>query len=151
MFYQLLPRQADNSYQGRKLALWIFALVLLMLAAMSANSIFNGHFVAINVDGLPLDTFTPAGAQAVVSFYAIWGGTQLIIVMFGIITMILYRTLVPLMFLVLLLEQLFLRGIHYFLPIAKPKGVPASWFIVLLLSLMALGLILSLWRRRAEA
>lgn len=148
MFNQLLPRQADNGFQGCKPALWIFVLILLILTAMSVNSIFNGHSVAINADGLPLDTYTPEGAQAVVSFYAIWGGTQLIIVMLGIITMIRYRALVPLMFLMLLLEQLILRVIHYYLPVAKPEGTPASWFIVLLLSLMTLGLLLSLWRSR---
>ena len=151
MFNQLVPRQADNSYEGRKLALWIFALVLLVLAAMSVNSIFNGHYVAKDIDGLPLDTYTLAGVQAVVSLFAIWGGAQLIIVMLGIITMLRYRALVPLMFLALLFQRLLMRVIHYYLPIAKPEGVSISWFIVLLMSLMALGFILSIWRRRARA
>ena len=150
MINHFLPRQADNTYPGRKLALWIFTLVLLMLAAMSVNSIFNGHSIAVNADGLPLDTYTPAGAQAVVSFYAIWGVTQLVIVLFGVIALVRYRALVPLVLALLLLEQLLLRVIDYFLPIAKPHGVPASWFVILLLALMVLGLVLSLWRRRVE-
>ena len=151
MFNQLLPRQADNSFQGRKLALWIFALVLLVLAAMSVNSIFNGQYVAKDIDRLPLDTYSTAGAKAVVSFFAIWGGTELIIVLIGFIMLLRYRALVPLMFLVLLLEQLLRRLINISLPLAKPEGVSISWFIVLLMSLMALGLVLSLWRRRTEA
>jgi hypothetical protein len=151
MFVQLLPRQADNSFKGRKPALWILGLVLLILAAMSVNSIFNGHFVAKDVDGVPLDTYTPAGAHAVVTFYAIWGITQLIVVILGAITLIRYRALVPLMFSALMLELLLLRAVNYFLPIAKPRGASVPWFMILLLSLMALGLILSLWRRRAEA
>lgn len=146
MFNLLLPRQADNSFQGRKLALGIFAFVLLILTAMSANSIFNGRFVAIQADGVPLDTYTPAGAQAILSCIATWGVTQLMIVLLGIITLIRYRALVPLMFSVLLLGQLLMRVTQYCLAVAKPEGVPASWFIILLLSLMALGLILSLWR-----
>jgi len=150
MLNQLLPRKADNNFQGHKIALWIFSIVLLMLTAMSMNSIFNGHFVAINADGLPLDTYTPAGAQAVVSFYATWGVTQLVIVTLGVIALVRYRTLVPLMSLLLLSEELLLKAIHYYLPVAKPNGVPASLFVVALLSLMALGLVLSLWRRNAE-
>jgi len=150
MFNQLLPRQADNSFQGRRPALWIFALVLLVLAAMSTNSIFNGHYVAKDIDGLPLDTYTLTGAQAVVSLYAIWGVTQLIIVLIGIITIIRYRALVPLMFLVLIFQQLLMRVIHYYLPVAKSEGVSISWFIVLLMSLMVLGFILSIWRHRTE-
>lgn len=148
MFNRLVPRKADNIYQGRKPALWIFVLVLLVLAAMSVNSIFNGHSVAKDIDGLPLDTYTPAGAQAVVSLFAIWGGTQLIIVILGIITVLRYRALVPLMFLMLLFQRLLIRVIHYYLPIAKSEGVSISWFVVLLMSLMSLGFILSIWRRR---
>lgn len=151
MMNQLLPRTADNNFQGYKIALWIFALVLLAFAAMSLNSIFNGHFVAIHADGLPLDTYSPAGAQAVVSFYATWGVTQLTIVTVGIFVLARYRALVPLVFLLLLLEEVSLRSVHYYLPIAKPHGVPASLFIDVLLSLMALGLVLSLWRRKADA
>lgn len=148
---QLLPRQADNKFQGYRLALWIFAIILLMFAAMSANSIFNGHYVAVYADGLPLDSYSSAGAQAVVSFYAIWGITQLIVVTIGVIILLRYRTLVPLMFLLLLLEQILLRVIHHYLPIAKPNGAPASWFIVVLLSLVVLGLVLSLRRNRVKA
>ena len=151
MSNRLVPRQADNSFQGRKPALWIFALLLLLLAAMSVNSIFNGRFVAKDIDGLPLDTYTPAGAQAVVSLFAIWGGTQLIIVMLGIIVLLRYRALVPLMFLVLLFQRLLLQVIHHYLPNAKSEGVSISWFVILLISLTALGFILSLWRRRARA
>ena len=151
MFNRLLPRQADNDFQGYTLALWLFGAILLVLAAMSVNSVFNGHYVAVNADGLPLDTYTPAGAQAVVSFYATWGLTQLVIVAFGVIALLRYRALVPLMFLLLLFEQLLLRTVHFFLPVAKPHGVPASWFIICLLSLMALGLVLSLWQRRGKA
>lgn len=151
MLNRLLPRQADNSFQGRKLALWIFAIVLLVLAAMSINSILNGYYVARDIDGLPLDSYTPEGVQAVVALFAIWGGTELTIVLLGFIAMLRYRALVPLMFLVLLLEQLLRRLINYNLPIAKSEGVSISWFIILLTSLMALGLVLSLWRRRTEA
>ena len=58
MLNRLLPRQVDNTYRGYKLALWLFALVVLVKVAMSVNSIFNGHTVASSADGIPLDTFT---------------------------------------------------------------------------------------------
>jgi len=151
MFNQLMPRQGDNDFRGRKLALWIFALLLLVLTAMSIGSIFNGYNAAKDVDGVPIDTYTHSGAQAVVSLLAIWGSTQLIIVLLGIITLLRYRALIPLMFLMLLIEQLFLRLVHYYLPIVKSEGVSISWFTVLLLFLMVLGFVLSLWPHRAES
>lgn len=151
MFNRLLPGTANNDYQGYKIALWIFGVLLLLIAAMSLNSIFNGHYVAVNADGLPLDSYTAGGAQAVVSFYATWGLTQLMLVIVGVVALFRYRALVPLVFLLLLLEQFLLRMVHYFRPVAKPHGAPASIFIIVLFSLLIVGLVLSLWKRSAKA
>jgi hypothetical protein len=38
-----------------------------------------GYSAAKSADGIPLDTFTPAGAQAVVSLFAVWGLAQVVI------------------------------------------------------------------------
>ena len=67
MFQQLFPQRVDNTYRGCKLALWLFALVVLMKVLMSLNSIFINSVVASSADGIPLDTFTSAAAQTVVS------------------------------------------------------------------------------------
>jgi hypothetical protein len=70
---QLSPQRVDNTYRGYKLALWLFALLVLMKGVIALNSIFNGYSVASSADGIPLDTFTPAGAQTAVSLFAILG------------------------------------------------------------------------------
>lgn len=71
MFNQLLPARVDNTCLGHQLALWLFGLIVLMKAAMSVNSIFLGHKIATTADGIPLDTFPPAAADAIVSMFAI--------------------------------------------------------------------------------
>lgn len=147
MLSALLPRQADNLLRGHKSGLWILAVVLLLLAAMSANSIFNGHYVATKADGLPLDTYTPGGAQVILLFYAIWGVSQLTVVAFGIVALVRYRALVPLVFLLLLVEQIVWRVVHYALSIAKQGASDGSWFIYGLLVLTFIGFVLSLWQR----
>ncbi len=151
MFSRLLPQPADNTFRGRKPGLWLYAVLLVLFAIMSINSMFNGQMVATSADGIPLASYTPAGAQAIVSFYAIWGATQLVVVLFGFIILIRYRSLVALGCSLLFLEQVLLRVVGYFLPIAKPHGFSMSWFVLLLLLLPLLGLVLSLWHRRAEA
>lgn len=144
MLNRLLPRQVDNTYHGYKLALWLFALVILMKVAMSVNSIFNGHMVASSADGIPLDTFTPASAQAVVSLFAAWGLAQLVICLLCIVVLARYRALVPFMFALLLLEHLSRRLIFLVMPIVR-TGTPPGFFVNLaLLALMAVGLALSL-------
>jgi hypothetical protein len=147
MFKRLLPRHIDNTYHGHKLALWLFALIVLMKSAVSINSIFNGYSVAVSADGIPLDTFTPAGAQAVVSAFAAWGLAQLIICLLCLLVLARYRAMIPFMFALLLLEHLGRRLIFWVMPIVR-TGTPPGFYVNLVLAvLMAVGLALSLRSR----
>lgn len=148
---RLLPRSIDNAYGGYKLALWLLAIVVLAKAAMGLNSIFNGYEVATSADGIPLDTFTPAGANAVVSFLALWGLAQLIFSLLGVLALVRYRAMVPLVFLMLMLELVSRKLILTALPIAKAGTSPAFSINAIFITLMALGLVLSLWRRGVQS
>ena len=147
MLNQLLPLRVDNTYRGHKLALWLFASIVFMKVVMSFNAIFNGRMVATSADGIPIDTFTPAGAQAVISFLAAWGLAQLIICLACIVVLARYRALVPFMFALLALEHLSRRLIFLLMPVARTGTPPGSFVNVVLLALMVVGLALSLRRR----
>ncbi len=147
MFNALLPRQIDNTYRGYKVALWLFGLVLFVKCAISVNSIFNGRSVASSADGIPLDTFTPAGAQAVVSLFALLGFSHLIISLLGLLVLVRYRALVPLMFAVFLLDHVGRKLILQFLPIVRAEGAPGLTVTLVLIAVIIVGLALSLWSR----
>ena len=68
---RLLPRQIDNSYDGRKAALWILGAYLALKLVMSVNMIANGATVAQNADGIPLDRFSPAAVREVLMLFAL--------------------------------------------------------------------------------
>lgn len=140
----LFPRRADNDYPGYKTALWIFGLILLLKVVMSVNSIFNGHLVASSADGIPLDSYTPAGSRAVVSLFATLGLSQLALCFVGILVLIRYRALIPFLFTLFLLEHLGRRLISRFLPVARIGQPPAIVVNLVLLSLIVVGLVLSL-------
>lgn len=143
----LLPGRADNDYRGRKVALWILGLVVFVKLAMGVNSILNGYSVASSADGIPLDTYTPAGARTVVSLFALLGLSHVVMALLCVLVLVRYRTLVPLMFTLLLLEHLGRRLILYLLPIARTGTPPGSAINLVLLALMIAGLALSLWSR----
>jgi hypothetical protein len=151
MLDTLLPRTIDNSYSGRKLALWLLAFILLVKGAMGLNSIFNGQVVATHADGIPLDTFTPAGASAVVSLLALWGWSLLLFSLLGVLALVRYRAMVPLVFLLLLLEQLGRKWILFAQPIAKVGAPPAFSINAALIAVMLIGLALSLWAKNKQA
>ncbi len=144
MLERLLPRRIDNTYHGHKLALWLFGVLVLLKIAISLNSIFDGHDVAMSADGIPLDTFTPAGAQAVVSAFAAWGLAQLAICLLCVSVLARYRAMLPLMFALLLLEHLGRRLLFRVMPIAT-TGAPPGFYVNLVLAVLTVvGLALSL-------
>lgn len=147
MLTRLFPQRIDNTYRGSKLALWFLALLALMKVGMGLNSIFNGHVVASSADGIPLDTFTPAGAQTVVSLFAIWGLSQLILGLLCILVLVRYRSMISFIFALLLLEHLSRKLILHFLPIPKTGTPPGSVVNLVFLAVMIIGLTLSLRSR----
>lgn len=144
MLAQLLPPHADNAYRGQKTALGFFAVVIFMRTTMSLNGIFNSYEVARKADGIPLDTYTTAAAQSVVSLFALLGLANLMVYLICIVVLIRYRRLVPLMFAILLLQYLGGRLVHMLHPITM-TGTPIGFYMNLALAaLMIAGLTMSL-------
>jgi hypothetical protein len=149
---RLLPERADNAYHGHRLAPWIFGALVLLKTVIGVNSIFLGHRVATSADGIPLDSFPAAAAGTVISMFAVLGLSRLVMSLLSVLVLLRYRSLIPLMFVLQLLEHLGSRLIHHFLPFATTGRPVGSLVTQVLLALMVVGLILSLWRRdRAPA
>jgi hypothetical protein len=154
MFNRLFPQRVDNTFRGHKLGLWFFAVIVLLKLCLSLDAIFNGSFMARAGDGIPLGTFTPAGAQAVGSLYALWGLEHLMLCLPCLLALVRYRALIPCLYALLLLEQLTRKLIVLpFFPLStigpvrlavreSPGISPIPYGF---LALIVIGLALSLW------
>lgn len=150
MLNQLLPQSFDNHYRGSKVALWLFGALLFVRIAMSLNSIFNGYSVATAADGIPLDAFPPAATRTVIFLFAAWGLAHLIISLLGVLALVRYRSMVPLIFTLLLIEFLSRKLIHTFVPTVSVGTPPAVFVNLFLLVLLLTGSSLSLWTHRSS-
>jgi len=148
MFNQFLPRRIDNTDSGRKLALWLFALVVFVKTLQSLFVIISGYSVLMSADGIPLDTYTPASAQTVVSVWALLGLYRLIICLLCLLVLIRYRAAIPFMFAVLALEYLSRQLILHFIPLVRTGTPPGPIVNLILFALTIVGLALSLGRNR---
>lgn len=144
LWTRLLPQPIDNTYRGAKLALRLYGVIVLSKFFMSLNCIVNGRYVMTRADGIPLDSFTPQGAQTALGLIAIWGLAHLTICLLCILAFVRYRAMVPLMFALLLVEHLSRRVLLYFEPLARVGTSPGFVVNLVLLVLMAAGLVLSL-------
>lgn len=147
MLHELLPQRIDNEYRGHKLGLWLFGALVLLKGGIGIGTMFSGRSAAISTDGIPLDTFAPAGEQAFVSLLAAWGLSQLMLNLIGLLVLFRYRALVPLMFALLLFEHLARRMIFWVLPMPRAEHAPGYFINMVFVAVMVVGLILALRSR----
>lgn len=148
MLAALFPRVADNRYPGRKLGLWLFALMTLKIV-MGINIMFNAPSVAQSADGIPVQSYGPAASAAFSFMFAVWGFYQLLIGLTSLIVLVRYRSLIPLAFLLLLLELVGRKLLQMQWPVERIGSPSGNYINAVLLGIMVLGLVLSLWRPRS--
>src|ERR1700753_429771 len=147
MLSLLLPRQIDNTFRGWRLGLWLFVPVLIVRLGIAFQSAFNARETAMNADGIPLDKLGDAGANEAVSLVALLGFSHFVVALLGVLALIRYRAMIPLMYVAFLAIQIGTRVLNGYHPTlhggAKvvSDGVPVSMIVVTsLLAMMVVGL-----------
>ncbi len=152
MLSRIFPAAIDGTYRGHRLGLWLFGFLVIMKLVMSTNSIVNARSVAIGGDGFPLQSYGTAAAQAVVMLFALVGLGQLALTLLSIVALIRYRAMIPLMYLLLLLEQILRRAVVQGYAIERAPGASAGAYVNLaLLTLLVGGFALTLARTQSPA
>ena len=148
MFDRLFPRQIDNTFPGPWPALWLFVPIMLLELVIGGNSIVNTRFVVAFVDAIPIDRYGGGGAQTVVALFALLGLSRLSIALLGVVALIRYRAMIPMMYLLFLGLHLGGRAIGWAHPIVTSgsSGAPAGPGVVtVILALLVIGFALSLF------
>lgn len=137
MLSRLFPKQFDNNYQGSKLAIWLLVPIVLVKAVMGVNvaglnPLISNREVLTTADRIPLDTFGAEAASLVVFLFASWALGLLLLSLLGIVVVLRYRAMIPLMFLLLSIEQIGRRILLLVNPIvwtARTEGISAGALI----------------------
>ena len=106
MLDKLLPKQLNNEYQGALVAKWIFIAIVVMTLARSLAHILLPDGGVQSIATIPLETYSLGASKVVIGMFAQWGLSQL---MFGLLYVIVqwhYQSLIPLMWLSIVLEWL---------------------------------------------
>jgi hypothetical protein len=143
---QLLPERIDNSYSGARSVLWLFGLIVLFKSAQSVAALFKGHVVAIRADGIPIDSYPSAAAQTFMAFFALLAFGHLLLYGLCFLSLTRYRSMVPFMFGLLIVDYVGREVIFFFLPIVRAGAPLAPTINLVLFGLMTLGLVFSLRR-----
>jgi len=147
MLDKLLPQPIDNTYRGYRVALWLFGLVVGVRIIQSVFVIFNGYSTARDADGIPLETYTPAAAQTAVALFAQGSLWRLTFCLLCVLVLVRYRSAIPLMFVLLLLNYLAGQLIFQFVPLVRTGTPPGPIVNLIMFALTFIGLGLSLRSR----
>ena len=144
MLERILPRSLDAGYQGHPVAKWALVVLTLVTLWRSLVHIFLSDGGAQSIATIPLDTFTPTGAAAVVTIFAMWGLSQLLLGLFYVVVLWRYPALIPFVYVLFVAEYVgrFFIGVAS-PPIAleRPPGAVANVIFPLLgAALLALSL-----------
>jgi len=145
---RLLPERPDR-YEGHPIVLWLFIPITLVTIGRSLVHVFKHDGGAQSIATIPLDAMTQGGAAAVITVFALWGLSQLLIGVFYLIVLVRYRGLIPLMLLGILVEYAGRYLIGELKPLATaetPPGVVGN-YVMMAAGLVLLGLSL----RRTQA
>jgi hypothetical protein len=147
MLTRIFPRQIDNTYRGHWLSTWLFVPIVLLELVIGTNSIINTRSVATGADGIPLDSFSDAAAREVVVEFAILGLWRLLFGLLGVVALVRYRAMIPLIYLLLIAQQIGARAILMTHPAGTGTTQVGSIVVLVLLGLTLAGFVLSLLDR----
>jgi hypothetical protein len=141
---RLFPANIDNHFRGPRVALWLFALITLQRIALSFTHMFKSDGGAQSVSTMPLDTYPAGAAQNIIGLMARMGLEQFLLALLMLLALFRYRSMIPLMYLLLVLQYVAGRGVAFMKPLSLAGTSGASTPLMVVAALAAVGLILSL-------
>ena len=100
----LLPGSANNEFQGGRIPLVGFCLLIALTAFRSLVHLLKDDSGVNSIASIHLFPGDPDPNQVIYMYSSLWGGQQLILVVVYLIVLARYRNLIPLMFALMALE-----------------------------------------------
>ena len=143
LFDRIVPARADNRRLGHPVALWILAAIVALRLLMGANSIINSRAIASGADGIPLASFNAAAQAEVIQMFALLGLYLVLLALVGLVVLLRYRALIPLVFVCLLVQELGSKLVLWTHPDTSRGASPGAIVTLVIIGLTVVGLLLS--------
>lgn len=119
----ILPRTADNHFSGHRAVVWVFLATTLLQISVTCIHVFFRDGGAVTFAGISI---SGTSGSDIVSLVALWGVSELIAEIVFTVILIRYRSLIPLGFLLMLIEYSGRIMIQFFKPLATPHIPPGT-------------------------
>ncbi len=106
MLEKMLPKQVTNAYRGHALAKHVFVALTLITLFRSLAHMFLEDGGAQSIASIPLASYSPEAADAVITIFGLWGLSQLLIGLLYAAVLWRYQSLIPAMYALFSFEYL---------------------------------------------
>lgn len=144
---KVFPKNINNEYKGYNIAVYVFMLYAAVSIARSCIHFFASDGGAGSIAKIDLSQ----GAQNIIFVFALWGSSQLILAFIQILVSVRYRTLLPIMYILLFLEYIFRTLIGIMKPLVFEAGAgtpPGGYADKIMIPLTLIMLVLTLIERK---
>lgn len=133
----LFPKKADNQFPGVKFSMVVFFVIAVVSTARSLVHIFSPDGGAGSIAGLDLSV---EGAEGIIFAFALWGSAQLVLAVVQLIISFRYRSLIPMMYVLLIFEVLIRILVGRIKPVTFAQTPPGAIgnFVIFPLALVML-------------
>lgn len=118
---KVLPNEVTNNYKGHIIAVYVFALYAMISIIRSCIHIFAFDGGAGSIAKVDLSQ----GGENIIFVFALWGSSQLVFAIIQLIVVSRYKTLLPLMYLLLFIEYTLRTWIGNVRPLIFEVGASA--------------------------
>ena len=147
---KILPRQANNDYRGSPIALYTFCLLATVMLVRSLIHFLKADSGTHSIATLITFSGTPDPNPVIYMYSSLWGTQQMITVLLYALVLLRYRNLLPLMYLLFIVEILFRLSVSTLHPLGDDyfaRTPPGKIGNLPLLVLAGVMLVLSLRER----
>lgn len=146
-FTSIFPKVIDNHYQGAKLSQYLFYCLTAVTLWRSQHHLLAADGGAQSIATIPLDAFSSEAASTIIGVFALWGLSQLLIAFLYLLVSIRYRSLIPLMYIIMIAEYAGRLAIGMYKPVVTAGDAPGALINLPMVLVCIFALLGSIYRR----
>jgi hypothetical protein len=146
-----LPDVIDNQFHGFKIAQYAFLILTIATLARSLIHVFSPDGGAQSIATIPLSSYPADAAATVILIFSLWGLSQLLMGVVYLVVFFKYRSLIPAMYVLMIVEYAMRIVIGQMKPIVTSGTAPGSIGNWVMVPVCIILLVLSLHRAKPRS
>ena len=123
---KIIPDKIENRIPNKKSVYYFTWLLVAFNFFRSLEHIFNEDGGAESIAGIPLESYSSEAANNIISIFAQWGFSQLVLACILLLVVLKMREFIPLMLLIIALENILRGAVGLYKPLILGDAPPGA-------------------------